>query len=80
VRNYYLELGKKNRKFDTRLPKKQMLPMLLDLHVEEVKIQQNSKEHLHQLSIQLVSEYIHDVIIPTMVQDRYALTPKQERY
>jgi len=30
-------------------------------------------------SVELVSKYIHDMTIPTMVQDKYALTPKEER-
>ena len=47
---------------------------------EEQKIQQYSKEHLHELSVELVSEYIHDVIIPVMVQERYLVTPVDERY
>jgi hypothetical protein len=62
VRNWYLE-----RKFDISLPRKHKLPMLLDLNAEEKHmLHQYSKEHLHQLSVELVSEYNHDGIIPAI--------------
>jgi hypothetical protein len=81
VRNWYLDFGKKKRKFDMSLPRKHKLHMFLDLNAEEKqKIQQYSKKHLHELSVELVSEYIHDVIIPAMVEERYLVTPVDERY
>jgi len=81
VRNWYLDFGKKKRKFDMSLPRKHKLPMFLDFNAEEKqKKQQFSKEHLHELSVELVSEYIHDVIIPAMVQERYLVTPVEKRY
>jgi hypothetical protein len=55
VRNWYLDFGKKKRKFDMSLPRKHKLPMFLDLNAEaKQKIQQYSKEHLHELSVELV--------------------------
>jgi len=41
--------------------------MFLDLNAEEKHmLHQYSKEHLHQLSVELVSEYNHDGIIPAI--------------
>jgi len=36
IRNWLLEIWKKNRKFDMRLPKKHRLPMLLDSNAEDL--------------------------------------------
>jgi hypothetical protein len=56
-------LWKEKRKFGMSLPRKHKLPMFLDLNAEKKqKLQLYSKEHLHELSVELVSEYIHDVI------------------
>jgi hypothetical protein len=59
------------------LHRKPKLPILYWNSEEKQKIQQYSKEHLHELSIELASEYIQVVIIPSIVQDRYALTPEE---
>jgi hypothetical protein len=81
VRNWYLEFTRKNRKFEMRIAQKHKLPMFLDLNRDEKeKIQQYAKEHLHELSIELMSEYIHNTVIPIMVQERFVVKPEDEQY
>ncbi len=81
MRNWYLEFTKKNRKFEMRIPEKHKLPMFLDLNRDEKeKLQQYAKEHLHELSIELMSEYIHETVITVMVQERFAVKPEDEQY
>jgi hypothetical protein len=79
VRNWHLEFTRKNRKFEMRVPEKHKLPMFLDLNrYEKEKLQQYTKEHLHELSIERMSEYIHETVIPIMVQERFAVKPEDE--
>ncbi len=48
-----------------RIPEKHKFPMFLDLNRDEKeKLQQYAKENLHELSIELMSEYIHETVIP----------------
>ncbi len=63
-----------------RIPEKHKLPMFLDLNRDEKeKIQQYAKEHLHELSIELMSEYIHETVTPIMVQQKFAVKPEDEQ-
>jgi hypothetical protein len=52
--------------------------MFLDLNRDEKKFQQYAKGHLHEISIELMSEYIHKMVTPTMVQERYVVKPEDE--
>jgi hypothetical protein len=45
-----------------------------------LSIQQYARENLHKLSIEFLSEYLHDVILPKMVKESYALEPNSEGY
>ena len=46
-----------------------------------IKIQQYACEHLHELSIELVFDYIHDVFVPAMVKETSSISPnKKEKY
>jgi hypothetical protein len=63
------------------MPEKHKLPMFLDLNWgEKEKIEQFAKEHLHELSIEHISEYIHDTIVLIMAQERYGMKPEDEQY
>ncbi len=50
------------------------------LKVCEKLVQQYAKEHLNELSIELMSEYIHETVTPIMVQERFAVKPEDEQY
>jgi hypothetical protein len=64
-----------------RIAEKHKLPMFLDLNRDmKGKNQQYSKEHLHELLIEIISEYIHDTVIPIMAQERYGMKPEVDCY
>ena len=45
------------------------------------QIRQYTKENLPQLSIEMLSEYIHDALVPLMVRERFgAETNDPEKY
>jgi len=53
------------------LPDKMKLhPFLLHNHDIVIKIKQYSKENIHQLSAQLILDYLHSKIIPEMIKER----------
>ncbi len=55
--------------------------MFLDLNRDKKeKTQQYAKEHLNELSIELMSEYIHETVTPIMVQESFAVKPEDEQY
>jgi hypothetical protein len=37
-------------------------------------------EHLHELSIELMSEYIHETLKTIMVQERFAVKSEDKQY
>ncbi len=45
-------------------------PFLQHNHDIVIKIKQYAKENLHILSANLITQYLHDVIIPSMIQER----------
>ena len=62
-------------------PPKHNLPLFLEQNKDAcIKIQQYAHEHLHELSIELVCEYIHDVIVPAMVKETSFSPNKKEKY
>ncbi len=81
VCNRYLDFTSKNRSFDVRSPHKHRLPMFLEQNREERQsIQQYAREHLPELSIVLMSEYIHDKLILAMLKTRCDVVPVDENY
>ncbi len=72
VHNWYLVV---------RSPPKHRLPLFLEQNREEMQsIQQYAREHLPELSIELMSEYIHDKLIPAMSKNRCDVVPADENY
>ena len=72
IRNWHKDFTKKNRAFDVRVAKKHKLPPFLDENRYEMQqIRQYAKKNLPQLSIEMLSEYIHDTVVPLMVRERY---------
>jgi len=69
VRNYYQEFRVK-RKFQARVAGKHNLPPFLEQNKEVcTSLQQYAREHLSELSVELICEYLHDMVIPKMVKD-----------
>ena len=44
------------------------------------KVRKYAHENLVTLSVELISEYLHDVILPKMVMDKYGISEKDETY
>jgi hypothetical protein len=64
IQNWYCEYRNK-RKFPMYLPEKPVLPQFLDKNKDICNcIQQYARENLNKLSIEFMSEYLHDVILP----------------
>ncbi len=62
-------------------PEKHSLPQFLEQNKDIcLSIKQYARENLHKLSIEFLSEYLHDVILPKMVKESYALEPNSEGY
>ncbi len=62
-----------------RIPEKHKHPMFLNLNRDKKeKLQQYAKEHLHKLYIVLMNEYIHETVIPIMVQERFSVKPEDD--
>ncbi len=54
--------------------KKPKLPPFLDENRNKMQqIQQYTKENLPQLSIEMLSEYIHDPLVPLMVREQFGV-------
>jgi len=80
IRNWYCEFRKK-WKFPMYLPEKPILPQFLDENKDICHcIQQYPQENLNKLSIEFMSEYLHDVILPKMIKEEYGLEPMDETY
>ena len=76
VRNWYQDFRAK-RKFrvNALLPGKHNLPPFLQQNADICeRIQQYAREHLHELSIEFMCEYLHDCILPKMVEERNGIT------
>ncbi len=68
------------RKFPVYLPEKPVLPQFLDESKDICSsIQQYAQENLNKLSIEFMSEYLHDAIIPKMIKEEYRLEPTEWR-
>jgi hypothetical protein len=62
-------------------PEKPLLPQFLDENKDIcTSIQQYACENLNKLSIEFMSEHIHDVILPKMIKEEYRLEPTDESY
>jgi hypothetical protein len=80
IQNWYCDFREK-RKFPMYLPEKPLLPQSLDENKDIcVSIQQYAPENLNRLSIEFMSEYLHDVILPKMIKEEYRLEPSNESY
>jgi hypothetical protein len=81
IRNWYSGFVTNDRRFPVQLPRKHRLPMFLDLNPgAKDSIKQYCKEHLQELSVELVFEYIHDELIPAMVKDKYNVGSDHHEY
>ena len=82
VRNWYLEFRMNNRSFNIKAPAKHSLAPFLDENKDVCEwIKQYARENLPELSIELMSEYIHNIVIPSIIKERSAVEPSEgEKY
>ena len=82
VRNWYNDFCNNGRKIPIcLLPNKHSLPCFLDQNKDKcTKIQQYACKNLHKLSSKLISEYIHDTILPELIYEDFSITPNDESY
>jgi hypothetical protein len=63
------------------LPEKHNLPPFLQENKDvSLKIQAYARENLHELSIELMMEYLHNTIIPNLVKQSTGVGPEEEAY
>jgi hypothetical protein len=68
IRNHYQEFRVK-WKFQARVAVKDNLPPFLEQNKEVcTSLQQYAREHLSELSVELICEYLHDTVIPKMMK------------
>jgi len=70
VRNYYQDFRRK-RKFQVKLLQKHNLPPFLEQNKDIcTALQQYAREHLSELSVELICEYLDETVLPKMVKER----------
>ena len=80
LRNWYLQF-REDRKFKVNIIKKEALPpFLLDNLDIKDKIKKYARENLGILSIEFMSEYLHDIILPAMIKDRHGVEKTDDTY
>ncbi len=63
------------------LPGKHNLPPFLHKNKDvSLKIQAYTRKNLHELSVKLMMEYLHNTIIPNLVKQSTGVGPKEEAY
>ncbi len=74
--------SQEKKSFDVRSPPKHKLSMFLEQNREELQIiqQQYAREHLPELSIELMSENINDTLMAAMLKTRFDVVPVEENY
>jgi hypothetical protein len=83
VRNWYQQF-RKQRKFSVRCTKKHSLPPFLQQNQDVcMKLQRYAKEHLSELSVELLLEYLLETVLPSMVKETSRVEKRavsQEQY
>ena len=70
VRNWYQNFRIQRKITVLVLPGKHNLPPFLQQNKDiATSIQQYAREHLHELSVELIAEYIHSTVLPKMVEE-----------
>jgi glutamate racemase len=70
VRNYYQDFRLK-RKFQVRVLGRDNLPPFLEQNKDIcTAMQQYAREHLSELSVELMCEYLDEMVLPKMVKER----------
>jgi hypothetical protein len=81
IQRWYQEFRQKRKLKISNLPGKHNLPPFLQQNKDVcIKIQQYARENLPQLSIELILEYLHHIILPEMVKQRAGLAEADEGY
>ncbi len=83
VRNWYQQF-RKQRKFSVRCTKKHSLPPFLQQNQDVcMKLQTYAREHLSELSVELLLEYLLETVLPSMVKETSGVEKRavsQEQY
>ncbi len=45
-----------------------------------IKIQQYARENLHQLAVELIRQYLHETVLPNMVEQTTGCKPGDDKY
>jgi hypothetical protein len=70
VRNYYQDFRCK-RKFQVKVLGKDNLPPFLEQNKDICMVmQQYAREHLSELLVELICEYLNETVLPKMVKER----------
>ena len=81
VRNWYQEFRKERNIKVKMLPGKHNMPPFLQQNQDvTVAIKQYLREHLHELSVELLCEYIHYTMLPMMIRESTGAVPTDAQY
>jgi len=81
VKNWYQEFWKERNIKVKILPEKHNMPPFLQQNQDViVAIKQYLREHLHELSVELLCEYIHETVLPKMIRESTGAVPTNEVY
>jgi hypothetical protein len=81
VRNWYQEFWKERNIKVKILPEKHNMPPFLQQNQDVlVANKQYLREHLHELSEELLCEYIHETVLPKMTRESTGAVPTDEVY
>jgi hypothetical protein len=81
VRNWYQDYRKERKIKVKLLPGKHNMPSFLQQNQDiTVVIKQYLREHLHEPSVELLCEYIHDVVLPKLTKEATGAAPNNDRY
>ena len=75
VRNWYQDFWKERNIKVKILPEKHNMPQDVT-----VAIKQYFREHLHELSVELLCEYINEIVLPKMIRESTGAVPTDEVY
>ena len=81
VEGWYRKFRKSRQLTGGNLPGKHNLPPFLQENKDvSIKIQQYARENLHQLSVELIMQYLHETVLPNMVEQKTGSKPGDEQY
>ncbi len=80
IRNWYQEFWKERNIKVKILPGKHNMPPFLQQNQDVTIKQYYLCKHLHELSVDLLCEYIHDTVLPKMIKESTGAVPTDDQY